>query len=320
MTKRKPQLHKNDTVTLLISALLFCLLLSCAVFLSSELGDMVRGALSFAVSTVIPAIFPYVLLTDFAVRFIHFERIEPIRQAFERIFKINGVALSAFVAGMLGGFPVGAHRAITLYKDGKISKEECERLMGFANNPSPAYTVCAVGVGVFGSIRIGVILYFITIASAVLTGALFGTNKNYTENINFNSEQKYSFVSSVKAATAISLNVCAFTSAFSLIVGGVLLVFGDSLTSCLILPFAEIGNAVLFLSKSKAASFTVKLVAAAFSLSFSGLSVLMQSAALATEANLSMKEYMKCKLVAGAVSVILSLFVFRSVDFFISLC
>ena len=310
MTERNRLIHKNELLTLLVSTLFLGIVLSSAIFLSSALSDMVRRSYSFAVSTVIPAIFPFILLTDFAVCFIRFERIEPIRRGFERVFKINGCALGAFVAGAIGGFPIGVHRACALYKDGKISKEECERLSGIANNASPAYTVCAVGIGIFGSVRIGVILYFIALISAVSAGMIFGRNKKYMQNTSVNSEQKYSFVSSVKSSAAICINACAFICAFSLITGVVNLLLNGSFVCCLILPFIEIGNAVLYISSAEGLSLTLRLALTAFALSFSGLCVVAQSAALAAEAGVSMSAYLKCKLTAGMISVILSLFVF----------
>ena len=62
------------------------------------------------------------------------------------------------------------------YKVVKISKNECERLIGFSNNASPAFVISGVGYALFGSIRIGVFLYILSFISSIFN--FFNSNCN----------------------------------------------------------------------------------------------------------------------------------------------
>jgi hypothetical protein len=79
----------------------------------------------------------------------------------------------AFALGIIGGYPVGAKTAISLYQKKLCTKEEAERLLGFCNNSGPAFILGVVGVGVFSSSRIGILLYLVHIFSSITVGFLF---------------------------------------------------------------------------------------------------------------------------------------------------
>lgn len=310
MTDKIHTEEKRTILSFLISIFFTALIFIPAVFLSSEIALIARRGLSLAFTTVIPSVFPFIILTDFSVRFIRFESVGALRKAFERLFGISGVGLSAFVSGVLGGFPLGAHRAIELYKNGKISKDECQRLMGFSNNASPAYVICAVGAGILRSVQSGILLYFITLTASVLSGIIAGKKSNYLTESTVIYEQNYSFVGSVKSAAAVSINIAAFITAFSTIAGIISIFLSSEVLKVFILPFFEIGGAVVSISELYAIPRELKLSAIAFAISFSGLSVYAQTASLTEGENISMKPYILIKLCSGIISAILTFFVF----------
>ena len=70
-----------------------------------------------------------------------------------------------------------------MYDNGIISKKEAERVMTFCNNPGSAFVISAVGVSLFGSLKLGIILYVCVILSSVIVGAvgrLFYRGEKYT--------------------------------------------------------------------------------------------------------------------------------------------
>lgn len=296
--------------TLFVSVFFSLLILLPAVFASREISEMALNGLKLSATTVVPSVFPFILLTDLAVGFIRFESAKPLRSCFEKIFKINGCGLSAFTSGILGGFPLGAHRAIRLYEDGRISKGECERLMGFANNASPGYVIAAVGTGMLGSARIGICLYAITVISAVISGVIVGIKEKYTHFSDINYGQNYSFVNSVKSASAICISIIGFVTAFSVMLGAMQRLFGGVVLTLAVAPLFEIGNAVAMLSKSSLLPHALKMAAIAFAISFSGLCVYFQTAALTDGRDLSMRYYITAKLLQGALAAVISFFVF----------
>ena len=75
------------------------------------------------------------------------------------LFRVNGSCSAAFALGIIGGYPVGAKTAISLYEKQYCTKAEAERMLSFCNNSGPAFILGVVGAGVFSSGTIGMMLY-----------------------------------------------------------------------------------------------------------------------------------------------------------------
>lgn len=281
---------------------------AAAIFLSDDLSDYVSDGLRLSFNVIIPSVLPFLIITDFSVRFIRFERSGTLRRLFERIFKINGSVISVFICGILCGFPVGARLALLCYENGKISRGECERLMSFSNNASPGYVICAVGLGMRGSVTEGVILYAAMVLSSVIAGIIFRKKSNINDFNGLISEQRYSFIESVKSATAICVNVCGFVTVFGIICGMLVKCFGDGLFTAIMMTLLEIGNAGVYLSDLCNLSEPLSLALTAFAVSFSGLCVACQTLALLPRGSeISARKYFTIKLVQGAVSMPIAL-------------
>lgn len=307
---KKKEKHRPGQIAALFGSVTFTtLIFLTAIFFSDELADYVAAGLSISARVIIPSVFPFLLLTDLAMRYIRFERIGGIRRIFEKLFRINGAALPVFVCGILCGFPLGAKLALTMYENGKISKCECERLMVFANNASPGYVICAVGIGMRGNLKDGVLLYISAVLSSILTGILLGVNKDKSDISHFISWQKYSFTKSVTSAVGVCLNICGFVTVFSIAVGVVNELIKSEIIRMLIIPFMEIGNAALYLSDLYVAPAWITLALTAFSTSFSGLCVCAQTLSLINEKkDISMAAYIPRKLLQGFIAALLIIF------------
>lgn len=307
---KKKEKQRHTQITALFGSIAFtALIFLTAIFFSDELSDYVAAGLAISVRVIVPSVFPFLLLTDLTVRYIRFERIGGVRRIFERCFRINGAALPVFVCGILCGFPLGAKLAITMYENGKISKCECERLMAFANNASPGYVICAVGIGMRGSLGDGVLLYISAVISSILTGMLLGIKKDKSDSSHFISWQKYSFTHSVTSAVNVCLNISGFVTVFSIAVGVVSELIGSEIARMLIIPIMEIGNAALYLSDLYVVPAWATLALTAFSTSFSGLCVCAQTLSLINEkTNISMAAYIPRKLLQGFIAALLITF------------
>lgn len=306
--KEKEKQHSSGVCTLLTSVAFTSLIFLVAIFLSDEIAEYVRHGLLISVNVIIPSVLPFLLLGDFCARFIHFECAAIFRRIFEKLFRINGAALPVFICGILCGFPVGAQLAITMYKNGKISENECERLISFANNASPGYVICAVGLGMRDSLLDGFLLYTSMVTSSVITGILIGINKDKSNISNFIMWQKYSFIESVKSSSIVCLQISAFVSVFSVAVGLMDKMIGSIIVKAAVIPLLEIGNAAAYLSDLCIFPPGVSLALTAFAISFSGLCVCAQTLSLIdNESDISFRKYIPYKLIQGFISALIIL-------------
>ena len=129
--------------------------------------------LRLCAKTVIPTLFPFMVISDVIVSCGASELIGKLLGAPMRaIFKISGDGACAVILGALCGFPLGAKCAVSMYDLGKLSRGELEHLLLFSNVPSPAFLITAVGLSLFGSRSFGILLYCSALAAAFITGIL----------------------------------------------------------------------------------------------------------------------------------------------------
>lgn len=299
----KGRLRKNvrHTATLLAVPML---VLSAA--LSARIAEYARQGLRLCFGAVVGAVFPFMIISDATVAFVRFEGVPFLRKAFERLFKINGYAISAFVIGLLCGFPLGVKVACELYKNGCISKAECERLIGFSNNTGPAFVISGIGAAMRGSVLDGIVLYLSAVAAACITGMLFSVGQHPSRDAPNIKETKFDLTASVRAAGLNTVNICAFIVFFSVICGLVAQFVKNEAVASVIISFIEVSNAAKRISLCKAFSANLSLVLTSFAVSFSGISVHAQAKSLMSGLDISMKLYYREKLLQGALSALIT--------------
>lgn len=304
-TAKRPFTLKIKNKLALLSALL---LLFLSILFAPDILNYVKEGLYLCFNVIIGSVFPFMILTDIIVATTHFERITWLRKSFEFLFRINGCAISAFIMGIFCGFPIGVKVSVDLYKSGYISKEECERLIGFSNNTGPAFIISGIGLGMRGSIKDGVILYASMIFSAAICGLILGRNKNSSCKKAAAANTYYDFSASVKSSAINTLYVCAFIVFFSIVCGILKSAIKNNLIYSLIIPFIEISNSAKSLSSCSYITQNIEMFLTSFAISFSGISVHMQAKSFILGTDISMKTYYKTKLLQGAISALITLF------------
>lgn len=136
-------------------------------------ADGIRDGLYLLGNTLIPSIFPFTILSSYISKSNSFRKVSGyLEKPSQKIFKISGYGFTAFVLGILGGYPVGAKTVADFYKQGRITQNEAERLFYWCINPSPSFTVTAIGVFMLGNFQSGVTIYCSCILSSLTVGLL----------------------------------------------------------------------------------------------------------------------------------------------------
>ena len=295
---------------------LFGIFLLCLLLVNADTAmDGVRRGLTLCTETLIPSLFPFLVLSELLV-------VVGAGAALGRwlgrpVGALFGISANAAVSVLLGavcGFPVGTTTAVSLYERGEISERELRRLVLFVNNPSSGFLIGAVGKALVGSAGAGAALYGITLLSAALVGVgtrvIFGragegsalpgsgtrtlTTKDLTE--------------SVRRGFFSLLSVCAFVLFFSCVV------------ACLTPPLASLGAppllcaalcGLLELTSGVGAAVTalppaLAFRATAFFASFSGLSVALQIFSAADGKGLRLAPYLLAKTAQGVIALLLA--------------
>ncbi len=124
--------------------------------------EAARTGLQLCYNVIIPSLFPFFVLSSLVVELGLAGYVGRAREGIMRpLVNVPGSCASAVALGFIGGYPVGARTAISLYEKGMCTKTEAERLLAFCNNSGPAFILGVVGAGVFSSSRVGVLLYLV---------------------------------------------------------------------------------------------------------------------------------------------------------------
>ncbi len=305
MTRKRPRLVLASAIGVATFVLLMC---------NSALAmDGVRRGLSLCTETLIPALFPFLVLSELFVACGAGEMLGRfLGKPLSVLFGISRGGACAVLLGALCGQPVASASGLSLCERGEISPAELERISLFANNPSSAFLTAAVGGAIFGNKSAGAALFFITLFSSLLVGVglrIFCGKVDISSKKAPNGMRKAfgaaDITGGIKRAFFTLLQVCAF------------LLFFCALAACLDAPLRNTapfwrvllcGTLEITGGISAAASTLPPLTAfrlTTFFSSFAGLSVCLQILSITEGKRLRLSHYLLAKLSQGGIALAL---------------
>ncbi len=287
-------------------------------FFPEAISLSVENSLSVCIKTLIPSLFPFLFFSHLASLFSGDFLSDILSPVLMPVFKISKNACRTVILGVLGGFPTGATDAALLYSEKKISKEEAERLPLFCNNAGLMFTVGALGVSHFHSVKIGFVLYFYHLFSSFVIALFtrpekpfplsYGKRTSLPEPESFPKAFGKAVEGSVKSLSLISGNFIIF-KLFSDIL---CLCFKKSILLSFISGLFEVTGGVLSMPVTKEG-----LILTSFLLSFNGICVHIQSMCFLAPRGLSFKKLFFGKILTGILSAFL-MYISLPEDFLVS--
>lgn len=266
----------------------------------------VEEALSLCAHSVVPALFPFLVVTSALLSLGFGELTAPwLAGLMEPLFRVPGAGSAALVLGLVGGYPIGAATAARLHQEGLVSREEGERLLTFCNNSNPVFLISVLGVGVFGSVRTGIWLWLIHVLSALLTGLIFrGHGKAARQPLTgapaFRTiSAPAALVEAVGSSLRGMLSVCSFVVFFYVLAQPLAALGGRT-------GAALVGVLELFSLTPLLTPDTFGFILAAGMAGWGGLSVLCQTAAVLEGSGLRTGPCLRGKAVQGVLSALLA--------------
>lgn len=314
----------KDTVDLLALLLLGILLFAFPEVSSAAAQD----GISLCLHLLIPSLFPFFVLSSLLIATGMVQTcVRPLSRFTNPIFGTGSAGTSAFLLGIVGGYPVGARTLSQLVQRGECPQEEALRLSLFCNNCGPAFFIGAAGVGVFGSKTAGFLLLAANFVSALLLAVFLRIWRGKVPSLSSRSSSSSTvslltvFPDCVNAAFSSTLSICAYVILFSVLTA---LVEASGILPCLVQTLSSltpVGSApglwrsflmgLLELSTGTASlqavsSSPAALPLAAFLLGWGGFSVHCQSLPFWREANIPAAPYLAAKLTQGILAALIT--------------
>lgn len=279
------------------------------VFFSKEFSDGIKNGMNVSLNLVIPSLFIFMIFSNVIMNSNLCQIIAyPFRFLAKYVFKIDKQYLSIVILSLLGGYPIGAKLLCNAVKQDNMPIETAERMLCYCVNCGPAFLISAVGMSIFGDIKVGVILYLSQISACIIVGFLTSL---FVRKQTFISQQKY--IKKNNSASVLLVNavndtiksmvvICGFIVAFSAFLPIIQLLTEnmDSNLRFLLQGFLEVTTGCNNLANTSSPSAII--LASAFT-SFGGVCVYLQV----------------CAMLKGSQVRLWKFFVFRIIYMFISI-
>ena len=272
----------------------------------------VVSSLEFTVTRVIPSLFCFMVLSRFASTIDAARILKPLLKPVTKLLHLSDDESGCFITGNLCGFPTGAALCSDLINKNGYSGNRAVTLVTASNNISAGFMISFVGAGIFGSQRLGAILWACQFAASICVCAFLRRKinpedlekKKYFSDVNVSS----ALVDAVKGGASSSLYLTGFIVTFTVISA-----YAEHFMSVLGLPDAVSAAVTSFLEVTRGCSAAsvlgepLSIILVSFSAGFSGLCVIFQSASFFVKSGVSIKNYISVKLAHGILSALFAL-------------
>lgn len=285
----------------------------------TETAQWVESSLSVCAKRLIPSLFPFMIVSSLLLSSGVGEAVgKMLSKPFGSLFGVGAQGAAALILGWLCGFPIGARSASRLYRDGRISGSEYERIICISGIPSPAFLINVAGASMLGDKTKGIALYFICLSACVLLGILLKIFTRSSESVCDRSctEKKkresvaLCFTRAVTDSAVSMLYVCGFVVFFSAFVGALDGFLRAAIGECPIADaafgFFEITVGLTRISSSAMSASAIFVLCAAAS-AWSGMSVHLQVISLCSDTVFPISKYFLVNFAKTLLALLLSL-------------
>ena len=275
-------------------------LMGFLLYYSGETAQAMRQGLRLCGTTVIPALFPFLVLSRILTAILPKAVPNFLHRLMSRFFGVSGACFFPLVISFLGGYPVGVSSVAALYEQGCIPKSEAENALRFCNNSGPGIFAGFLGAAVFASPLAGLVLYLIHVATALLIGMLLAKPNSSMKLHGIPQETaafSTVFLHAVRDSCEAMLQICGLILIFSLLPMFLRLLSVPAVLQTFLGGFTELTGGLLALERD-----SLSFVLAAFFTGWGGLCVQMQAYSIWHRAGLQPKGCFLEKLLHGLFS------------------
>lgn len=330
-----------------ILPVVFVIITFCLVIFSRSNLNAAKNGLTLWATCVVPSLFPFFIMTNLLSQTKVVEFTGKLLDKFMRpLFNVPGIGGFAFVMGLISGYPVGAKIVADFREDGKVTKDEGERLLAFTNNSGPLFILSSVGIALFGDTATGLLLLCTHILSCITVGIILGKFSKKSD-AEFRKRHDATYPSknvtlrnlggilgdSINNSISTILMIGGFVVIFSVIISilnqthvldfiskffnPILATLGFDLDFAkpLVSGIIELTNGVNQVANISIKAISQNVVLCAFLLGFGGFSVLLQVFSIVAKTDLSMKKYVIGKFMQGIFAAIYTFLAFKFLPF-----
>lgn len=301
--------YSNQIIVILTFLMLILVLIN-----KDLVSDSILSSLYIWYNTLVPSMFPMILLSDILITY-NTDTIIPkiITKYVSKIFNISNNAVMIFILSLISGFPSNGiiiNKAITTKV---ITKEEGNHLLLFCNFANPLFILETVGSFYLKNNIYSLIILASHISSNIIIGIFF-RKKNYTKNnyiIEKHKSQSFDEVLSISISKSVNvlLTIAGTVTLFLILTTLITHIFNlsESLT-IIIKSTLEMTMALSYLTNLNINDI-LKVVISSIIVSFSGLSIHLQ--VMSSLNDIKYKNYLLGRILSSILSGLISFIIMK---------
>lgn len=178
----------------------------------------------YCVNTLIPSLFIFMIFTSFIVNSGATQNLSKILNPVTKFLSyLPGCTAPIIILSLIGGYPVGARGAKSLYESKEINTEQLNRLMTFSVNAGPAFIIEIVGNILLKNYKLGCLIFIVQVVLSLSIGIISGIlarqkNLNFYFNENVGKNKKPNISDSL-------IKSCSDTSKSIIVMSALIVVF-----------------------------------------------------------------------------------------------
>ena len=252
----------------------------------------VKNGLILWYNGLVPALFPYMIVSNIIVMSGAAIDIAVIFRPIARVLKISPNAAYCIFSGLFFGYPSCAVNSILMVKEGYLDKESANLCVCAFNNVSPAFIIGFVCIGIYNKseyILPFLLLFYISLLLSTITIKLFLFKKLIPLENDYKPKKSTKRILSDSILLAIKniTLLAGYVVIFSILSEYIVYIRHIQLT----MPFIEICNGVSKFYKN------IPIVISA--LSFGGVSGIFQTFGVDSDGIICKKKYIYSKAISG---------------------
>ena len=280
-------INKKDMAILYIFIVLEIILL----LKSKEIANNIIDTSKTFIFLIFPYLFPNMVLANIISEYQVYKIIPKI---IRKHIKINRNVLNIYILSIICGSPTNASIIKKYLNNSLINEKEAEILLYTTQFINPFFIIGSVGIGIFNSLKVGIILVILLIVSNLIKAYLL--RKNFTKNnmVSINNHKKLldNFNFSIKTSISNILVIYGVIIVFNILIFLITNILNTSqVTTLIIKTTLEITSGIQSLSTLNINTF-IKYIIAYYSLAFGGICIHMQIFTILNEKKISYIKYL----------------------------
>ena len=288
---------KKDIITIYLLLIIELLIL----FKSKIIIKNVYETTILFVNSIMPSIFPNMVISNMMIKQ-DISKVIPnkVINLFNKLFNFNKNVTTLFIISFLTGTPTNIININEYENKGLITEIEAEYLSYITHFINPLFVISIVGIGIFNSVKIGLLLLLMQFISNIIKAFIFKNKFNKATNKTNNFKDK-NIIDNFKDSINLSINSI-------LIIFGIIVMFNiliilisnifkfKFVTNVLISVFLEITSGI---SKLKYLNINniLKFIICYISLNFGGICIHMQSLSISKNKKIRYLKYLIFRII-----------------------